>query len=264
MAAPALQLVAEHISPLHLALGQVRRVFDAAPINRIVNHPAVRPHLGGEGDIDVTGIVQNPNNVVLHSNGFAAIFLAIHPGLYDVHTQALPEARGEVVARASQACLHWLFSRTDAVEVLTKVPVENEAAAKLCAWNNFEHDYTIDHDPTWGGMVDVLAVTLQRWMARAPGLAERGAWFHREVDQACRRDGVERAEHPDDPLHDRYAGAACELALGGQMNKAALFYNRWAAMAGYRPIAPISATTMFIGDMAIAIDGEHVEIVRAQ
>lgn len=73
------------------------RTFDADRMNYLINHPAIRPFIGGDPDVelDFTGPIANDENVFLDGEhgGFACIWTA--PGTYEIHTFVLPEGRGE-------------------------------------------------------------------------------------------------------------------------------------------------------------------------
>lgn len=74
----------------------IERSFDADRANAIINHPAVRPFVGGDGEspIDLTSIVADDKNHFLDGGhgGFMATWSA--PGTYEIHTFILPEGRG--------------------------------------------------------------------------------------------------------------------------------------------------------------------------
>lgn len=255
------------------AVAEIRRIFDAAIVNRIMNHPEVRPLLGGDGasEIDIQNLLNDPSNIALHRDGFAAVFLSVLPGVYEVHTQALPEARAANSVYASAvAMLHWVFTRSGAYEIVTRVPDDNVAARKLAEAMGFRFQYRLKNGWIVNGSVepcDVLSLNLNDWLATATGLVEKGEEFHDAVNAAFAEAGIERAEHPSDELHDRFAGAAYEMVRQGQFVKAVVSYNRWAVMAGYRPIALISADPLIIhiGDAAVAMGADgKLSIVKGQ
>jgi hypothetical protein len=102
-------------------------------------------------------------------------------------------------------------------------------------------------------------VTLQDWLRTAPGLEEKGAWFHDRIEAEFARLGVPDLAHPDDPVHDRYVGAACEMLAGGQPIKALSVYNRFATFGGYEPARLVSLDPLHIdiGNAVLAVaDGD--------
>jgi hypothetical protein len=84
--------------------------------------------------------------------------------------------------------------------------------------------------------VDIYAIRIQDWMAKADGLEEMGHFVHRRLHEEAKRLGITNPPHADDPNHNRYLGAAFEMACAGQAVKATLLYNRWAQMARHRPV----------------------------
>lgn len=75
----------------------MKRTFDASRINYLVNHPAIRPHIGGDIDceLDLTAAVSDVQNIFLDGEhgGFACSWSA--PDTYEIHTFVLPEGRGK-------------------------------------------------------------------------------------------------------------------------------------------------------------------------
>lgn len=249
----------------------VTRIFDASILNEVCNHPKVRPWLGGdlEQPLDLTHIVNSPNNIVLCHDGFYAIYIQVQPGLYEVHTQASAVKPPQDTVASAQATLRWMFTQTNCIEVLTRVPDGNARARRLTASTGFKFDFRVTRGWQVSGNIeecDILSLPLAGWIATDPTLVESGEEFHRQVDEACKAAGVTRSEHPDDANHDRWAGAAFEMVKGGQVGKAVLSYNRWAAMGGYMPIAPVSLNPLIIhiGDMALRVHDNHLEVLKCQ
>lgn len=256
--------VQEPLSDLHVMLAQIERTFDATRLNEIVNNPSVYPWVKGEADgpLDLSAIVEHPANVLLMGEHGALLFAFRQLRLYEAHTQVLPEGRGPWAVSFVRACLHWMFTRTDAMEIITRCPHGNRPALALAKRINGVYEMT--NDRGWwnpeGKLVpaDIYALTIQRWMRTAPGLEERGAWFHRRIEEEYARHGVFEPPHPDDSTHDRYVGAACEMMLGDLPEKAMLLYNRFAAMSGYEPVNLIDydPLTIDIRDAILIIGGE--------
>lgn len=72
------------------------RTFDVGRMNFFVNHPAVRPHVGGDPaqPLDFTDAIANHENHFLagEHGGISAIWTA--PRTFEIHTFVLPEGRG--------------------------------------------------------------------------------------------------------------------------------------------------------------------------
>ena len=241
------------LSELHAALRYVSRETTPHRLNRIQNAPEVYPWLKGYaiGPLDASPLFADPDNVVVlaHDDLAAVIFQQMTPGVWEGHTQAKNIFRGEPMEMFCRSAVHWLFTHTTAVEILARVPKGNYRVAALTKMLGFTHHFTaakgwvIDRDPV---PARVFSLTIQDWMVRAPGLVERGHWFHVKLEAEFAKAGKTEPNHPDDEEHDRYVGLAYEMALGGQPDKAALFYLRWALIAGYVPFTIVSREPLVV------------------
>jgi len=88
----------------------LKRSFDPERANYLVNHPSVRPHVGGDvsAAIDLAAFVAERQNVFLDGEhgGFAFTWSA--PRTYEVHTFILPEGRGEWAAEFAELARDWM------------------------------------------------------------------------------------------------------------------------------------------------------------
>lgn len=259
------------LSELHEYLARIERHTSAHALNRIINDPSIYPSVKGyaEGRLDLSAAVGNPNNVLLMGEHGGVLFTMHQPGLYEAHTQILPEGRGRWGLLMVRACLHWMFSQTDAIEIITRAPRGNLAALALARAVGGVEEFTvkagwvIDNDPV---PTAILSLSAQGWMRTAPGLVERGEWFHRRLEEEYARLGKVEQQHADDAAHDRFVGAACEMFLGGQPFKAAIFYNRFAVMAGYAQCALLSVDPLLIDirDSVLAVKAGNFEVAECR
>ncbi len=246
-----------------------KRLFDARDINRVCNHAKVRPYLGGDLDaeLDLSGILENTSNIGLECGGFYSVYAQVVPGHYEIHTMIDPEAPPADTVASACATLQYMFTTTNCVEVVTRVPDSNVRARRLAEAAGMVKEFRVSRGWSVGGSVeecDILTLPLTAWMAKAPGLEAWGEDFHHQIDEACARAGVTRSEHPDDSNHDRYAGATFAMVKGGQVPKAVFAYNRWALVSGYKPIACINIKPLVIhiGDMALEVHEDRLEVIR--
>jgi hypothetical protein len=229
----------------------IERHTDAARVNAVLNHPTVRPWVAnGDGEIDITPQLADPRNVLLMGEHGGCMYFHILPGLYEVHTQVLYEGRGSWAQQMAQASLHWMFTRTDCCEVLTRIPRPHVAARSLALRCGMKDEFTRD-DPPWPYRdqlvpVDVLSIKLQEWALKAPGLEERGAWFHDRLNAEAQRKSVGAKPHKDDPNHNRFVGACYDMAVNGQVAKAVNFYNRWAFVSRHATVSLASVSPPLI------------------
>lgn len=101
----------------------LERSFDAERINAVVNHPEVRPYVGGADldELDVTPLVNAPEHWFLmdEHGGFMLAWSA--PGVREVHTFVTPEGRGQWAADRRAEMLD--YARANGTKTLwTKIP----------------------------------------------------------------------------------------------------------------------------------------------
>ena len=118
------------------------RTMDAAFLNEVANHPEVRLWLGGEGVLDLTPLVAHPANVALVTEYGGWLCIKLDDGLYEAHSMFLPEGRSASLVSDMQAGFRYLFTRTDCLEVCTKVPAGNLAAKGLARAARFRETFT--------------------------------------------------------------------------------------------------------------------------
>lgn len=224
---------------------EISRHYTATDLNKVANDPSVYDWVRGnfEGYMDFTPIVANPNNYLLMGEHGGVLLIWMQPGLYEAHVQVLPEGRGKWAVEMCRAGLHWMFTRTDAIEISTRVPVGNIPALALTRRTGGMLEFRREQGWTVNGKTvpaDVYSFKVHDWIRTAPKLAARGHWFHDRLEQEFKRHNKKHGVHPDWDVHDQNVGAAVEMILGGQPQKGQVFYNRWAQMAGYEPFEIIT------------------------
>lgn len=244
--------------------------MDAARIDGLMNHPMVFPWVSRPGDppIAMARVVRDPRNVVLLGAHGGIAFHWVMPGLYDTHTAVLPLGRGAWAEAFGAACRHWMFTRTDAVELLTKVPRSNMPARALTRRvPGGTCEYVIA-----GGWtrrdgrredIEVWGVRIQDWLRHAPELVERGREFHRLLHLEYDRLGLGIARHDDNDVHDRFVGAAVEMILAGLPAKGVVYYNRWAAMvpAPRIKIESLNPLVIDVHDCRLLIEHGDIKVI---
>ena len=244
----------------------IRRSFDAARFNEIANHESVRPWLGGEGELDLAGIVSNPANVALLGDHGGFVNHNLGEGRYEVHSLFLPEGRGSVAIEAMRRGMEYMFTATDCVELVTKCPDGNRAALGIARVGGIEEQFR--REAAWsfnGDLVGVSyrAISLAKWISRAPECLVRGQWFHKKLEAAKVNSGSNLVAHEDDEAHDRAVGASVLMALAGNARKSVWAYNRWAIFAGYQPIMLLSDAPILIDvvDAIVSPKADDMEIL---
>jgi hypothetical protein len=211
---------------------------DASFFNRVLNHPAVRPDVAdlGEGVLDVSAIVAKDSSILLTGEHGGCILYRYYEGCYEVHTAVLPSGRGRWAKELAEAVLHFMFTQTDCIEVITRVPQGHIAAKALTEAVGFHHHFTTLPECLFRSEkvpCHVYLLILMDWAMRAPGLEERGAQFHAWLNKQVTK-GI---PHDEDPAHNRVVGCALDMMMAGQIKKALIWYDRWALAARHPMIS---------------------------
>lgn len=245
----------------------IQREFNADRINLILNDPEIRPWVAdmSEGVLDISKQVANTNNVLLMGEFGGCYFAKLTSTMYEVHTQVLPEGRGAWVKDFLRAVRHYIFTRTDAVEVVTRVPLGHAGAKYAAKYVGMKHEFTRPDGCRFKGEiipVEIYSERIQDWAAEAPYLVEKGEWLHEKMREEGKRLGLKEAPHEDDENHNRYVGATLEMVYGGQYNKAVAFYNRWALVSRHPTISLVSteppAIRFDVGVLKLTSDGVEI------
>lgn len=246
---------------------RVWRETNAEGVNLILNNPEVRPWVADmtDGVIDISASVSNPDNILLMGKHGAIFFICVMPGTYECHTQILPEGRGGWAHKFAIAVLDWMFARSNAWEVVTRIPSGHLGALTLAKGVGFRYEFTSMEPCHFRGEVvkaSTYRQTLQEWIGLSDHFAQAGAHVHLQMLNEAKRLGMNAVPHEEDQYHNQVAGAAVEMARHGFAVKGTLFYDRWAVLARHRSISLVSKDPpiirMDIGDMHILADGIRI------
>ena len=245
----------------------IRRTMDAAFLNSVVNHPEVRPWLGGDAPIDLGPALSDARNVALVSDLGGFFMEHREPGLYEVHTQFLPEGRGRHALKCVWEAMRYMFVQTDCTRLLTRIPVGNHrtlAFAAAVGWPKIFERKASCEMPN-GSLSDVhyYAFDFDDWRARDKTLRGRGQWFHKRLESAKAAAGSVLPVHDDDHAHDAAVGASVLMMQAGNANKAAWLYNRWALHAGYAPIRLLNQSPVIVDvvDAVVEVRNGDMEVL---
>lgn len=100
-----------------LSDGAIRRETDAELLNRIANHPDVRPTFGyHDGETDLSQLFDHPDSYVVLTDGnsAASIWEWSAPGVWQAHFLMLPESRGEYGVAAGKAMCRFMHEQIGA------------------------------------------------------------------------------------------------------------------------------------------------------
>lgn len=242
----------------------IKRVFNSKRINEIVNDKSVFDLIAPEGigeTIDLTDTVNNLNNFVLMdfeepSLGGFVFFATPISNTYEVHTQFLPEGRGQYAYGLAKDALHYMFCKTDCVEVLTKVPRFNHPANAFAKSLGFTQEFTrknawIKKSNSSPHDLDFLSLRFLNWALNDPDSLIRGNEFRKTLDKF-----QIHVNHPTDVVHDKVVGACLEIIFSGPIDKAIHLYNKWTLFAGYEPALKITSNPLVLsmGNLILEFD----------
>lgn len=244
------------------------RIFDAVFLNEIANSPFVRPELGGTDVIDLTATINNVNNFCFQtdSGGFLAIPTVTGGTTVECHTIFEPGTNARPAIRFMRQCQEYLFTRTNTLEIVTKVPDGNDRADKMATMGHFVEIFRREDAWKPGVGVSYRSLTLDRWLRACSSTLEAGKAFHTLLESAKKAKGSALPVHPDDEVHDRYVGAALLMAIQGNVAKATNFYNQWATFAGYAPVRMLSEQPPIVDvvDAIIGMNGTELQVLHCR
>lgn len=230
----------------------IHRTMDAARLNALANHPDIRPFvLGGEGPLDLTPLVMNPAVVVLEAEHGAFVLVPIQKTVYELHTLWTPEGRGAPFFAHAAEMFCYVFTRTPALEVVTKVPDGNRGAAIASAKVGFRERFH-------RAVMSFRSISIEAWALGSEACLDEVARFHAIMKEA----GV--LSHGDDPVHDHIMGAALLMAHAGQQAKGVDFYGTWASFAGYASVAIVGPNVLDVRDAIIEIRDGRVGVLACR
>lgn len=228
----------------------MRRTLDPVFLNAVANHPEVRPWLMGEGLLDLSPVISNPANIALEAKHGGWVLQNLSPGVYEVHSMFLPEGRGAGVARALVAALDYVFSATDCIRLVTRLPEGNVRASALGKMAGFR---------PWFG--DRARIEIEDWAQSSKACREAGEWFHDRLEAAKVAAGSALDVHDDDAAHDHAVGAAVLMVRAGNGPKGVWHYNAWAVAAGYAPVTLVSVNPLVIDVVDAVLEGPEMEVL---
>lgn len=177
----------------------IERSTDAARINAILNHPDVRPWVVSSDDaaLDVTAAAANPRDHFLLGEHGVFLCFWLMDGLYEAHAAVLMEGRGEWTRDFGANALIHMFTQTDAVELLTRVPQGHPACLALVKLLGFSMRWERPLCRFRGREVpySVWSLTMQDWMSGVPRL-------HQLAISQMQRSGLESKARA---WHNRWA-----------------------------------------------------------
>lgn len=241
----------------------IRRTLDPAFLNEIANLPDVRPHLSGEGDIDLSFVAANPVNYLLQCDAGGFVLAQHEPGIYEVHSIFRPDS-GTAPVRAMREAMDWMFTRTDCGKIISKVPKSNKRAKGFAVIGGLQTVF--ERDDAVLGPCEYVEIDAAHWAMNCAGLEAKGEAFHALLEAAKQEIGSSLIVHAHDPSHERAVGAARLMIERNQAIKGVAFYNRWARFAGYAEIQIISLAPLLVDvvDAIIGMGENGLEVMQCR
>ena len=235
------------------------RSFDPDGVNAVLNDPAVFPLIAAPSAarIDMSGVLVDPRNVCLSTEGGVIVFIADEPGIYFVSANFLPKYRGRYALDTIAQAIRWMFTHTDCMTIQAQVPEFNRAAKWLCraagAAREFERQ-AIWRTAETPADVSFWAIRYDDWVKQAAdGLVLFGRAFTKHLAAEFERHGHEFVQSENDEICDVRRGALMEMVYGGQPEKGVTLYNRWARFAGCGQVRLVSTSSQVVLDIGTAV-----------
>lgn len=115
-------------------------------INYVTNHPSVFPYVSFKvpGPFDMGQFLDDPKNIFLANDFGGFLFLWQREGVYEVHTQFLPEGRGRKALDGARWASQFMFTNTDCEELETYVADEARATILFTLRVGFEKSQAVE------------------------------------------------------------------------------------------------------------------------
>jgi hypothetical protein len=224
----------------------IKRVYNADFINSVINHPSVKEGAEVKAFADMSEIASNLNNHILVNETGGFIVIKKMPGVYECHTQFLPEGRGQHAVDAVNEALNYMFLQTDCIRLVTKVNVNNKLVRLFTAQFFNRRGQVSDHY--------YYSLDMEDWIEKSESCLVEGRLFY-----ALFGDGDD-----NDITESSYIGAALLMSKNSNVYKGLLAYNRWASMPNYEHIFVHNELPLILqkGALKIAIQNNEVTLCQ--
>ncbi len=222
----------------------LKRSFNAKFINSVLNDPSVKQLAEIKGVGDVTGLVNDANNVLLTNEYGGFLYIQVSPGTYEVHTQFVESGRGTKAYLAALESVRYMFIQTDCMRILSKARPENTGACRLAE--------RVLRQKGFNGTYNYYSLEYMEWVETDKLNKKKGVNFHELVK--------EDTNHDDDDIHDYHVGGALLLCEANNALKAQQVYNYWAIASGYElvKIDSLNPLILSVGSLRLAFPLEVI------
>lgn len=165
---------------------KIRRATSPEFANAVLNDPSVRPHVADPkaGTLDVSHLLPRENCIILEEEYGIIILIQVIEGCWEFHPAIVAAGRGKWAIEFGLAAQEWMFCRTSAVELLTRIANGHQAGEAIAVRCGFRPRWQRPYCAVW-------SLTMQEWLAgfeiedvvaemRAAGLERKAAaWYNR-------------------------------------------------------------------------------------
>tara|TARA_B100001093_G_scaffold474112_1_gene498547 strand:- start:608 stop:1330 length:723 start_codon:yes stop_codon:yes gene_type:complete len=233
----------------------IRLAKTAEMANKIANLPDVFPYVSWTDDkIDLQPLVDSDQCIIFENDPYGCFVLAQSDyESYVVHTLFNRKTPPNVVMETAKKSTWLSFIELDVFDLTSSACQSNPAAYRLMRKNGFTPLFDSPSRFVKGKKQRMCRLTIDDYIINNDFLQRVGGDFHKLVE--------ETTDHEDDPIHDRYVGAAISMIKAGNIEKAQRVYNKWASLSGYAPIRYDQETNSIIaGYMTIKLTDNLQEI----
>ena len=138
---------------------------DVELLNRVINDPSVFPwvSLGMQGPFDMAPLLADERNLFFANEHGGFLLISKDHGIYDIHTQFLPQGRGRAALRDGKEAMRHMFTQTLCKALMTFCPLENPPAATLARLVGMKRFKT---EVQLGVAGDTYYITREEWLCQ--------------------------------------------------------------------------------------------------
>jgi len=228
---------------------------NAVLANEVANLPSVLPKVSWTGEVlDLQPLLEDDLCYIIENDNHGCYVLAQSDvDSYVVHTLFRPKTPPAVVMETAKVGMWISFVELDAMELTSSACETNPAAYRLMRKNGMTPLFDSPSKFEKGKKQRYCRLTIDEYIINSDVFGELGEGFHSLVE--------ETTDHEDDPIHDKYVGAAISMVRAGNIEKAVRVYNKWAALAAYAPLQyDEDSNSIVAGYMKIKLTDDLQEI----
>lgn len=206
--------------------------------DQVLSDPEIFDKVSPDGveALTVSNLVKNSVFILVRKeNQKVGFFVCEFVGgdTWRVHTNLMKECRGTDAIRAGKKGCDLMFRRTPATRLVSECHGYAPEALQFAKGCGFKSDFVkcvpwVKNKQFYD--ITCVSLTLQEWIRfNYKAFVDIGKEFHDRLHSQ-----LGRQNHPDDSVHNGFAGLAMDIALrGGMPAKAQAIYNDWALQSGY-------------------------------